>query len=76
MQIDHVQLSGLPGCDEAMRSFWGHLGFSEIPEPAPLVTRGGAWFRSQTAEIHIGIGADFSPARKAHPGLEVAEIDH
>ena len=42
---------------------------AELPKPAPLQARGGAWFRSGACELHVGIEQDFAPARKAHPGL-------
>lgn len=75
MHIDHVQLSGPPGCETAMRAFWTRLGFVEIPKPKTLVSRGGCWFRNESAEIHIGIETPFSPAYKSHPGLAVADLD-
>ncbi|MBK5268876.1 MAG: glyoxalase [Acidimicrobiia bacterium] len=75
MQIDHVQLSGPPGCEPAMRVFWTLLGFVEIPKPDALVSRGGCWFRNGNAEVHIGIETPFTPAIKAHPGLAVADLD-
>ena len=75
MQIDHVQLSGPPGCEDVMRTFWEALGFAEIPKPEPLRSRGGCWLRSDGAEIHIGIEDPFAPARKSHPGFAVPELD-
>ena len=48
---------------------------TEVEKPPVLAARGGAWFRSGTAEIHCGVEADFRPARKAHPGLLTADID-
>jgi hypothetical protein len=45
--IDHVQLAMPAGGEEAARRFYGDvLGLEEIPKPAALATRGGAWFRS------------------------------
>jgi hypothetical protein len=51
------------------------LGMAEVPKPAALAARGGVWFRSGKAELHLGIDADFRPARKAHPALLVDELD-
>ena len=31
--------------------------------------------RSGEVEIHLGVEAEFRPARKAHPGIVVADID-
>jgi ketosteroid isomerase-like protein len=70
--IDHVQLAMPSGGESAARRFYGEvLGFEEIPKPAPLAGRGGAWFRSGTVHLHLGVEADFRPARKAHPALRV-----
>lgn len=70
--IDHVQLAMPAGGEEAARRFYGDLlGLEEIPKPAALAARGGAWFRSGGVELHLGVEADFRPARKAHPALRV-----
>jgi glyoxalase/bleomycin resistance protein/dioxygenase superfamily protein len=47
------------------------LGLTELPKPAALQARGGAWFRGGDCELHVGIDDPFAPARKAHPGLRV-----
>lgn len=75
MQIDHVQLSGPPGCEDDMRAFWERLGFVEVPKPEPLRSREGCWLQSDRAEIHIGIEDPFAPAHKAHPGFVVPDLD-
>ena len=76
MFLHHVQVSGPAGCEEAMRGFYVDvLGMSEVEKPERLKARGGAWFRSGAAEIHVGIEEGFSPARKAHPGVAVADVD-
>lgn len=75
MILDHVQLSGPVGCEDAMREFWLELGFIEVEKPPALVARGGCWFRLGVAEVHIGIQDPFTPATKAHPGFTVADLD-
>ena len=76
MSLHHVQVSGPEGCEDRMRAFYaGVLGMTEIDKPEPLRARGGAWFRAGAAEIHVGIEEGFTPARKAHPGLAVADVD-
>jgi catechol 2,3-dioxygenase-like lactoylglutathione lyase family enzyme len=71
--LDHVQLAAPPGCETTARSFYADvLGLDEIPKPAALRARGGVWFRLGRQQLHIGVEADFSPARKAHPALRVA----
>lgn len=76
MFLHHVQVSGPEGCEDQMRAFYvGVLGMTEVDKPELLRGRGGAWFRAGRAEIHVGIEEDFRPARKAHPGLAVADVD-
>jgi catechol 2,3-dioxygenase-like lactoylglutathione lyase family enzyme len=72
--IDHVQLAMPVGGEQAAREFYGSLlGMSEIPKPVDLAKRGGAWFTSGAVQIHLGIEADFRPARKAHPALKCSD---
>ena len=52
---------------------WETTYLHELTEPA-LVARGGAWFRGPGVELHLGVEDDFRPARKAHPGLLVADL--
>ena len=47
---------------------------TEVPKPPALAARGGAWFRSGSVELHLGVEDDFRPARKAHPGLLVDDL--
>lgn len=78
MRLHHVQVSGPAGCEEAMRAFYaGVVGLGEVEKPEQLRARGGAWFRAGSGglEIHVGIEEDFAPARKAHPGIAVADVD-
>jgi catechol 2,3-dioxygenase-like lactoylglutathione lyase family enzyme len=74
--LDHAQLAIPPDGVEVARAFWeGVLGLQEMEKPEPLKAMGGAWFRAGSAEIHLGVEADFRPARKAHPALMVNDID-
>jgi catechol 2,3-dioxygenase-like lactoylglutathione lyase family enzyme len=76
MSLHHVQVSGPVGCEDQLRAFYvGVLGMTELPKPEALRARGGAWFRAGAAELHVGIEAEFAPARKAHPGLAVADVE-
>jgi predicted enzyme related to lactoylglutathione lyase len=59
-----------------MRAFYaGVLGMTEVEKPTALRARGGAWFRAGAAELHVGIEDGFAPARKAHPGIAVADVE-
>jgi catechol 2,3-dioxygenase-like lactoylglutathione lyase family enzyme len=76
--LDHVQIAAPPGCEARARAFYGELlGLAELEKPPPLQPRGGVWFALAAAQLHIGVEADFRPARKAHPALRVdrAELD-
>jgi catechol 2,3-dioxygenase-like lactoylglutathione lyase family enzyme len=48
---------------------------TEDPKPPALAARGGCWFRSGAAVVHLGVEEAFAPARKAHPALLVADLD-
>ncbi|MGQ4389867.1 VOC family protein [Streptomyces sp. SAS_270] len=74
--VDHVQLAAPPGSEDALRAYYtGVLGMTEIPKPPVLAARGGCWFRAGPVQLHLGIEKDFLPARKAHPGLRVTDIE-
>jgi catechol 2,3-dioxygenase-like lactoylglutathione lyase family enzyme len=74
--IHHVQLACPPGSEETLRDFYGRvLGFQELAKPPALAARGGCWFRGHGIELHLGVEQDFCPARKAHPGLLVRDLD-
>jgi hypothetical protein len=74
--VDHVQLAAPAGCEDLLRAYYGDvLGMTEIPKPPVLAARGGCWFRAGAVQLHLGVGDDFRPAEKAHPGLRVRGID-
>lgn len=65
--IDHVQLAMPAGGEDRARAFYqGVLGIPEKAKPADLAQRGGCWFEGGAVKVHIGVEADFHPARKAH----------
>ena len=73
--IDHVQLAMPSGGETAARAFYtGLLGITEKAKPPRLAARGGCWFEGDGVKLHLGVEADFRPARKAHPGLLVADM--
>ena len=74
--IDHVQVAVPPASEERCRAFYvAVLGLEEIEKPAALKPRGGLWLRAGRHELHLGVEADFQPARKAHPALAVSDFD-
>ena len=44
------------------------------PSRRQLAGRGGAWFESGVVRVHLGVEADFRPARKAHPAFLVDNL--
>ena len=76
LAIDHVQLAAPPGCETTARAFFGELlGLDEVEKPEALRARGGAWFRGDGVEVHVGVESEFAPARKAHPAFRVDDLD-
>lgn len=74
-RIDHVQLAMPAGGEDLARAFYeGALGIQEVPKPAHLAKRGGCWFEREDLKLHLGVEADFRPARKAHVALLVADL--
>ena len=57
--VAHVQPAPVQGRADALRR--------------PLVV--GAWFAAGPVQIHLGVEAEFRPARKAHPALLVEDLD-
>jgi catechol 2,3-dioxygenase-like lactoylglutathione lyase family enzyme len=75
LDLDHVQLAAPAGSEGEARRFYGAvLGLAEIAKPPALAGRGGVWFQCGAHQIHIGIEADFRPARKAHIALRVPDV--
>ena len=73
--LDHVQLAMPAGEEDAATAFYsGLLGLPRVPKPPNLEARGGCWFESGPVRLHLGVEADFRPARKAHPALLVADL--
>lgn len=73
--IDHVQIAMPAGGEDAAREFYAQvLGIPEVPKPAALASRGGAWFATGALKLHVGVDPEFRPARKAHAGLLVREL--
>jgi catechol 2,3-dioxygenase-like lactoylglutathione lyase family enzyme len=75
LRIDHIQLAAPKGCEDAARAFYGGLlGLREMEKPESLRGRGGCWFACGEQQIHIGVEAEFRPAKKAHPALAVSDL--
>jgi catechol 2,3-dioxygenase-like lactoylglutathione lyase family enzyme len=73
--LDHVQLAMPTGREAEAEAFYsGLLGLARQPKPEPLASRGGCWFGDGPVRVHLGVEADFRPARKAHPALVVRDL--
>jgi len=76
LRFNHVQLAMPRGVEEQARRFYSDvLGLHEIPKPVSLAARGGAWFELGGAQLHLGVEADFLPAKKAHVAFDVDDLD-
>jgi catechol 2,3-dioxygenase-like lactoylglutathione lyase family enzyme len=74
--IDHVQLTMPVGEEDIARGFYsGLLGMTEMPKPPELAKRGGCWFESGGVQVHLGVEAEFRPAKKAHPAFRCGGYD-
>lgn len=74
-RLDHIQLAMPPGREAEARAFYqGMLGISEVTKPSHLAARGGCWFEQGELKVHLGVEADFVPARKAHPAFIVEDL--
>jgi catechol 2,3-dioxygenase-like lactoylglutathione lyase family enzyme len=64
-----------PGEEDRAAAFYeGILGLPRVPKPPALAARGGCWFEDGPVRVHLGVEADFRPARKAHPALAVRPL--
>lgn len=76
IRYDHVQIAMPRGGEAMARSFYAALlGMHEQPKPPPLAARGGCWFTSGSADLHLGVDDPFHPALKAHPAFVVDDLD-
>jgi catechol 2,3-dioxygenase-like lactoylglutathione lyase family enzyme len=75
VSIDHIQLAMPQGGEEEARRFYRDLlGLAEVEKPDNLKKRGGCWFEKGAIKVHLGVEADFRPARKAHPAFLVRDL--
>ena len=73
--VHHVQLAMPAGKEVLARRFYAALlGLLEVDKPPELAARGGCWFETDQVRLHLGVEADFRPARKAHPALLVSDL--
>jgi ubiquinone/menaquinone biosynthesis C-methylase UbiE/catechol 2,3-dioxygenase-like lactoylglutathione lyase family enzyme len=74
--FDHVQVTAPRDREAEARAFYVEvLGLVEIPKPAVLAARGGAWYRCGDLQLHLGLEDDYTPQRKAHPAFRVRDLE-
>lgn len=74
--LDHIQIAMPVGEEALARSYYGELlGLIEVDKPINLAGRGGLWFENGDLKVHLGVDAQFVPAKKAHPGFRVVDLD-
>ena len=74
--LHHVQLAMPVGREaDAVAFYAGALGMTVVPKPDHLAVRGGCWFESGSAVVHLGVDPEFRPATKAHPALVTSDLD-
>lgn len=74
--LHHVQLAMPAGGEAQAEDFYGGiLGLTRVAKPPHLEVRGGCWFEDEGVRVHLGVEADFRPARKAHPAFMVEDLD-
>jgi catechol 2,3-dioxygenase-like lactoylglutathione lyase family enzyme len=73
--IDHVQIA-VPQAREAdCLTFYREVfGLAELPKPAELRGRGGAWFQAGNLQMHVGVDPEPSPRSKRHVCFLVKDI--
>lgn len=75
LTFDHIQIAIPAGGEVSARRFWSRLlGLPEIEKPHSLAGRGGCWFRLGDRQLHLGVEADFRPARKAHVAFASSDL--
>jgi catechol 2,3-dioxygenase-like lactoylglutathione lyase family enzyme len=75
MRLHHVQLAIPSGGEDLCRRFYCDvLGWTELTKPEALAARGGLWLQAGEDELHLGVDADFHPARKAHPAFLLENV--
>jgi len=74
--LDHVKVTVSRACEEEAKAFYGQvLGLTEIPKPAVLRERGGAWYRCGDQQLHLGVEEGSTPQAMAHPAFRVSNLE-
>lgn len=73
--IDHVNVIVSKSLEEAAKHFYGSLlGLKEIPKPAELLGRGGAWYEIGSVQLHLSARIVAADSPKGHVCYKVADV--
>ena len=73
--IDHIQIAVPRALEAACLAFYREIfAFPEIPKPAELRARGGAWFQVGALQMHIGVDEEAGPKSKRHICFLVSDL--
>ena len=75
--VHHVQINIPVGAEDKAREFYrGILGFSEIPKPESIRSRGGFWLELAGFQIHFGAEDGVERAKtKGHVAYLVTDLE-
>lgn len=74
-ELNHVQTTVPSSVEHAAKYFYGTiLGLEEIPKPAGPRSRGGAWYRCGSVEIHLSVEDLPAGASRGHVCFMVANL--
>jgi catechol 2,3-dioxygenase-like lactoylglutathione lyase family enzyme len=74
-ELNHVQTTVPSSVEHAAKYFYGTiLGLEEIPKPAGPRSRGGAWYRCGSVEIHLSVEDLPAGASRRHVCFMVANL--
>ncbi len=74
--IDHVQIAIPAGGEVVARAFYADLlGLTEVPKPASMAARGGAWYQTGGVKVHLGVEQNFRANEKAHVAFRVSDVE-
>ena len=74
--IDHVQIAIPAGGEVVAHAFYADLlGLTEVPKPASMAARGGAWYQTGGVKVHLGVEQNFRANEKAHVAFRVSDVE-
>jgi catechol 2,3-dioxygenase-like lactoylglutathione lyase family enzyme len=76
IEIDHVNVIVPKALEDAAKHFYGSvLGLKQIPKPAELQVRGGAWYELGSVQLHLSAKAEAAVGQaKSHVCFTVADV--